>query len=254
MKRFVALLLVSLALVQLAGAQPYVTVFEGRLSPGQALEVGNYTVTLVQSVNGSPYLILKSGDKVLELKPFVFGSTLESDGVRIVMGSYTPQGGFLIVSVRARFVTSLKPEVGARTDFNGTTVEVIAVGNSTVSVSVNGITKSLVVNGSAVVGTVALEYYGKDIKVYTVPRVTGVETIEYSIFYPYRDVKASGPFEVPVTVTSLTENELTLKLAVLSLPPGWKASFLSLKFPFRSLEAVWLSSPLETYPRAGRFT
>ncbi|WP_297510508.1 NEW3 domain-containing protein [Thermococcus sp.] len=226
MKRFVALLLVSLALVQLAGAQPYVTVFEDRLSPGQALEVGNYTVTLVQSVNGSPYLILKSGDRVLELKPFVFGSTMESDGVRIVMGSYTSQGGFLIVSVRARFVTSLKPEVGARVSFNGTTVEVIAIGNDTVSVSVNGITKSLVVNGSAVVGTVALEYDGKAIRVYKVPRIARVETAEYSVFYPYRDVRVSGAFDVPVTVTSLTEKELTLKLEVLTLPPGWKASFL----------------------------
>ncbi|WP_054840439.1 hypothetical protein [Thermococcus sp. JCM 11816] len=115
-KAFLLLLSMLLLLPPLASAQPYVTVFEGRIAPEHAITVGDYTVTVVKSaVGGTPYLMLKKGAEILELVPFDFGGgEIERDGIRVVMGSYTPQGGFVVVSVKPKLVASLNRRLGGR--------------------------------------------------------------------------------------------------------------------------------------------
>ncbi|WP_054840440.1 hypothetical protein [Thermococcus sp. JCM 11816] len=79
-------------------------------------------------------------------------------------------------------------------------------------------TKTLEVNGSAVVDLVALEYNGKEIRVYVAdPPASEIVNLEYAVFYPYRKVRASGPVDVPITITSSSDVELNLKLGILSL-------------------------------------
>ena len=226
MRKVIAFLLSVALLLPLVSAQPYVTVFEGRLADGHAIVVGDYTITIVKSAGGSPYLMLRNGSRILELKPFAFGTEIERDGIRILLGSYTPSGGFIVVSVRPRFIGSLEPRVGATLHFNGTTVEITAIGNRTIDVSVNGIKRTLEINGSAVVDLVALEYDGKEVKVYAAPPASETISAAYTVFYPYGKVKASGSVDLPITVSSTTDAELILPLRVLSLPKGWSASFL----------------------------
>ncbi|WP_248841827.1 hypothetical protein [Thermococcus thioreducens] len=161
MRKLLGILLSLVLLSSLVVAQPYVTVFEGRITAGQSLVVGNYTVTVVQAADGSYYLMLKNGSRILELKPFAFGTEIERDGLKILLGSYTSQGGFVIVSVKPTFITSIKPEVGAKALFNGNVVEVTAVGNKTVDVSINGVARTLETNGSAVVDLIALSTTGR---------------------------------------------------------------------------------------------
>ncbi|AMQ18122.1 COG1470 family protein [Thermococcus peptonophilus] len=226
MRKAFLLLLSVLLLLPLASAQPYVTVFEGRITPEHGIAVGDYTVTVLKSAVGTPYLMLKKGTEILELVPFDFGHEIERDGIRVVMGSYTPQGGFVVVSVKPKLVASLKPKVGERVSFNGTTVEVTTVGAETVDVSVNGVVKTLEVNRSAVVDLVALEYDRKAIRVYVAEPASEIVNPDYAVFYPYREVRASGPVDLPITITSSSDVELNLKLGILSLPSGWKASFI----------------------------
>ncbi|MBP1911013.1 COG1470 family protein [Thermococcus stetteri] len=226
MRKALLLLLSALLLLPLVSAQPYVTVFEGRLAPGQMITVGDYSVTIVTSAVGNPYLMLKKGSEILELKPFEFGGKVERDGIRVVMGSYTPQGGFLVISVKPKLVASLKPKVGEKASFNGTTVEVTSVDAKTVGVSVNGVLRTLKANESTVVDLFALEYDGKEIRVYVAEPASKTVNVDYTVFYPYKEVKTSGPVDLPITVTSSSNVELNLKLGILSLPSGWKASFL----------------------------
>ncbi|ASJ09240.1 hypothetical protein A3L11_08370 [Thermococcus siculi] len=226
MRKSAVFLLFLLFLLPLASAQPYVTVFEGRLAPGHAITVGDYTVTIVKSAGGEPYVMLRNGSRILELRPFVFGTEIERDDIRIIAGSYTPQGGFLVVSLKPRFVASIEPKKGERVSFNGTTVEVIAVGNRTVDVSVNGVARTLEVNGSTVVDLVALEYDGKEIRVYAAEPASEIINTDYTVFYPYGKVKSSGPVDLPITIASSSDAELSLKLGVVSLPSGWRASFI----------------------------
>lgn len=226
MKKVLAFMLSVALLLPLVSAQPYVTVFEGRLAGGHAVVVGDYTITIVKSAGGSPYLMLRNGSRILELRPFAFGTEIERDGIRIIVGSYTPDGGFIVVSVKPRFIGSLEPKTGATLSFNGTMVEVTAVGNRTVDVSVNSVARTLEVNGSAVVDLVALEYDGKEIRVYVAPSASETISADYTVFYPYGKVKVSGPVDLPITVASSTDAELTLPLRVLSIPNGWSASFL----------------------------
>jgi uncharacterized membrane protein len=181
---------------------------------------------MVKSAEGSPYIMLRNGSSILELRPYIFGAEIERDGIRVILGSYTPQGGFFVVSVKPRFVASLEPKKGERVSFNGTIVEVTAVGNRTVDVSVNGMARTLEVNGSAVVDLVALEYDGKEIRVYAAEPVSETINADYTVFYPYGEVKASGPVDLPITITSSSDAELSLKVGVIAMPPGWKVSFL----------------------------
>ncbi|WP_456368061.1 COG1470 family protein [Thermococcus sp.] len=224
MRRFFVVLLLSLLIVHVVNAQPYVTVFEGRLTTGQILKVENYTIAIVQSINGSPYLMLKLGDDIVGLKPFSFGSLMEKDGIKILMGSYTEKGGFLVVSVKPRFLTSLKPEIGARASVDGAIIEVVGIGNNSVEVSINGTLKSIQANKTLISGKLVLEYNGTALSIYAIPEVSEVKNPRYVVFYPYEDVMVSGPFDVPVTVESLSDEELALNLSV-SLPPNWKAGF-----------------------------
>ena len=225
MKRFLALLSVLLLIAPLAGAQPYVTVFQGRLPMGGTLKVDGYALTLTSALNGSPYIVLRRGNDVLELRPFEFGGTIELEDVRVTMGSYTPEGGFLVVSVRPRFVTSLEPKPGAKATINGTLVEVTGVSNGTVGVSINGVERTLKANESTVFDLIALEYDGEVIKVYAAEPAR--ETVgSYTVFYPYRRVRTSGPLDVPITITSSSGEELTIQLGIISMPDGWKAKFL----------------------------
>ncbi|WP_297089962.1 NEW3 domain-containing protein [Thermococcus sp.] len=226
MRKLFGILLSLVLLSSLVAAQPYVTVFEGRITTGQTLAVGNYTITVVQAADGSHYLMLRNGSRILELKPFAFGTEIERDGLKILLGSYTPQGGFVVVSVKPDFITSLKPEVGAKASFNGNVVEVTAVGNKTVDVSVNGVARTLEVNGSAVVDLIALEYDGKEIKVYAASPVSETLSLNYVVFYPYGKIRVSGPVDIPITITSSSNSEMSLNLTVISMPKGWKASFL----------------------------
>ncbi|AEK72167.1 hypothetical protein GQS_01325 [Thermococcus sp. 4557] len=226
MRKLLVVLLSFVLLSSLVAAQPYVTVFEDRISAGQMISVGNYTITVVQAADGSYYLMLRNGSRILELKPFAFGTEIERDGIKILIGSYTAQGGFIIVSVKPDFVTSLKPKVGAKAVFDGNVVLVTAVGNKTVDVSVNGVARTLEVNGSAVVDLIALEYDGKEIKVYAAEPASETVSMEYSVFYPYGKIRVSGPVDVPITITSSSNSELRLSLKVTSMPEGWRASFL----------------------------
>ena len=226
MKKLVAVLIPLLLLTSLAAAQPYVTVFEGRLAKGEELTVGDYTIAITQSANGDYYLMLKNGSRILELKPFIFGSEIERDGVRIILGSYTAQGGFIVVSVKPELVATLEPEVGARAVFDGNIVEVKAVGNRTVDVSINGVMRTLEINRSTVVDLIAVEYTGKTIRIYQAQPASRKPAMEYSIFYPYSRVKSSAPIDLPITVASSSEVELRLGLKVISLPEGWRVGFL----------------------------
>ncbi|AFL96175.1 hypothetical protein CL1_1980 [Thermococcus cleftensis] len=226
MKRIIPVVLALMVLISPALAQPYVTVFEGRLSPDQALEVGNHTLTVVQAADGSYYLMLRNGSRIVELKPFAFGTEIERDGLRVILGSYTAEGGFVVVSVKPDFVTALEPEAGARATFNGNVVEVTAVGERTVDVSVNGVSRTLEINGTAVVDLIALEYDGKEIKVYAAQPASEAIAPAYSLFYPYQKVRTTGPVDVPITITSSSISDVTLPLKVLSIPDGWKAGFL----------------------------
>ncbi|ASJ14005.1 COG1470 family protein [Thermococcus radiotolerans] len=226
MRKLLAVFLSLVILSSLVAAQPYVTVFEGRVSTGQTVAVGNYTITVVQAADGSYYLMLRNGSRILELKPFAFGTEIERDGLKILIGSYTAQGGFIVVSVKPEFVTSLKPEVGAKAVFDGNVVRVTAVGNKTIDVSVNGVARTLEVNGSAIVDLIALEYDGKEIKVYAAEPASETVSMEYSVFYPYGKIRVSGPVDVPITITSASNSELSLSLQVTSMPEGWRASFL----------------------------
>ncbi|ASJ12520.1 COG1470 family protein [Thermococcus thioreducens] len=226
MRKLLGILLSLVLLSSLVVAQPYVTVFEGRITAGQSLVVGNYTVTVVQAADGSYYLMLKNGSRILELKPFAFGTEIERDGLKILLGSYTSQGGFVIVSVKPTFITSIKPEVGAKALFNGNVVEVTAVGNKTVDVSINGVARTLETNGSAVVDLIALEYDGKEIRVYAASPVSETASLNYVVFYPYGKIRVSGPVDIPITITSSSNEEMGLNLTVTSIPEGWKASFL----------------------------
>ncbi|NJE76028.1 NEW3 domain-containing protein [Thermococcus sp. ES12] len=225
MKRFLVVLLSLVLLSSLVAAQPYVTVFEGRISTGQTVAVGNYTITVVQAADGSYYLMLRNGSRILELKPFAFGTEIERDGLKILIGSYTAQGGFIVVSVKPNFVTSLRPEVGARASFNGNVVEITAVGNRTIDVSVNGVARTLEVNKSVVVDLIAVEYDGNAINIYAANPASETVSMEYSVFYPYGKIRVSGPVDVPITITSTSDSELSLSLKVTSIPEGWRASF-----------------------------
>ncbi|NJE61363.1 NEW3 domain-containing protein [Thermococcus sp. 21S7] len=226
MRKLLGVFLSLVFLSSLVAAQPYVTVFQGRISTGQTVRVDGYTVTLTQAANGSPYLVVKRGDTVLDIAPFTFGTEVKRDDLRIFIGSYTERGGFIVVSVKPDFITSLKPEVGAKAVFGGNVVLVTGVGDETIDVSVNGVSRTLEVNGSAVVDLIAVEYDGKRIKVYAAEPASETVSMEYSVFCPYGRIRASGPVDVPITITSALNSELRLSLKVTSMPEGWRANFL----------------------------
>lgn len=226
MRRAFLVLIVMGLLIPAAAAQPYVLVFQGRMSTGESLNINGYTLTIVQAANGTPYIMLKNGSETLELRPFTFGTKIEQDGIKILLGSYTEQGGFVRVSVKPDFVTSLKPEIGAETTVNGSTVKVVGVSNGSVSVSINGVVKTLVVNGSTVVDLIAVEYTGRAINIYRARPVSQTKMARYSVFYPYQKIKTSGPVDVPITITSNSNSKIELELKVLNLPEGWSATFI----------------------------
>ncbi len=226
MKKALTFLLSVVLLLPLVGAQPYVTVFQGRLPQGGALHVGSYTLLLTKAANGSPYVILKNGSETLDISPFTFGRKIERGEIKVLLGSYTQDGGFLTVSVKPKLVATIRPEKGESVTVNGTKVEVVRTENGTVEVAVGDVHRTLGVNGSAVVGLIAVEYNGKSVEVYSatpasVPSGKGT----YSVFCPYGEIEASGPVDIPVSVSSNSDEPLTLRLSILNLPKGWSAGF-----------------------------
>ncbi|WP_461865236.1 COG1470 family protein [Thermococcus sp.] len=206
-------------------AQPYITVFQGKLLPGESLSVGGYNIKIVQAINGTYYLMVNNGSNTVELRPFVFGTKIELKGVRITLGSYT-DGGFLIISVKPKLIAKLPAKPGESASFSGNTIKVLDVSNKSAEVSVNGIQKILPINSTVTVDLIALEYTEDVINVYVAEKVSKCSTQDYSVFYAVQSLKTSGAVDIPITITSYSNSRLSLPLKIISAPSDWKVGFV----------------------------
>ncbi len=225
MKKAVLALVLIAFLVPFVVAQPYITVFQGKLFPGESLLVGDYNVKIVQAINGTYYIMVNNGSNTVELRPFVFGTKIELKDIRITLGSYT-DGGFLIVSVKPKLIAKLPAKPGESISFNGNNIKVLAVNNESAAVSVNGIRETVPINSTATLDLIMLEYTGNVVNVYAAEKISKSSSRGYSVFYAVQSLRTSGPVDIPISITSSSSSELSLPLRVISAPENWKAGFI----------------------------
>ncbi|AHL22624.1 COG1470 family protein [Thermococcus nautili] len=222
MKRFAVLLIVLLS--SLALANPYVTVYQGRISIGEKLAVGNYTVFPTLASNGSPYVMVLRGEEVVALAPATFGRTISLKGLEVTVGSYFDNSVFLIVSAEGRKVLTVPAKVGTEFSLSGRVFSILNVTNEYLVLSCGDVFR-VPANGTAQFDGLLFLYANSSLEVYAGPEVRIPETEDYSVFVPYDSITVSGPVDVPITITSRSRNTLRVPLRIVSTPAGWDASF-----------------------------
>ncbi|WP_297512722.1 NEW3 domain-containing protein [Thermococcus sp.] len=222
MKRFAILLIVLLS--SLALANPHVTVYQGRISIGEKLAVGNYTVFPTLASNGSPYVMVLRGEEVVALAPATFGRTISLKGLEVTVGSYFDNSVFLIVSAEGRKVLTVPAKVGTEFSLSGRVFSILNVTDEYLVLSCGDVFR-VPANGTAQFDGLLFLYANSSLEVYTGPEVRIPETEDYSVFVPYDSITVSGPVDVPITITSLSKDTIRVPLRIVSTPAGWDASF-----------------------------
>ncbi|RLF87615.1 hypothetical protein DRN82_07585, partial [Thermococci archaeon] len=99
-KIFLSVVLVSLLLMNfpvLSSSDKWVVVYTGYLKLGDILSVGDYTITVRQSIYGSPYIFIKKGSEWGTFFKADFGASLEYENIRVTPGSYDTEKGLFVV-------------------------------------------------------------------------------------------------------------------------------------------------------------
>ncbi|ASJ16842.1 hypothetical protein A3L04_07025 [Thermococcus chitonophagus] len=222
-KIFLSIILVSLLLVNfpvLSSSDKWVVVYTGYLKPGDILSVGDYTITVKQSIDGSPYIFIKKGTEWGTFFKADFGASLEYENIKVTPGSYDSEKGLFIVVNYKVAGEEHKAEPGLY--FKG--FEILNVTNNTVKIKYSREILTLPVNSSARIGSYLLEFTGSTIVLYELPKiVVSTSGAELVVSFPYREITVSPgeTVQLPVLVTNNGSEKTTVKAAILSAPADW---------------------------------
>ncbi|WP_087037323.1 NEW3 domain-containing protein [Thermococcus litoralis] len=232
MKKWASLIIFVLLLSSFPfmSAQPWVTVFEGRVKIGESLIVGEYKIYLTLEKNEmKPYAIIYE-DK--EIKKIVGqGNLTEVGSIRVVLGSYNAENEDVFVALQYKppLTKEITPKNGASFEVGDYALKVIESGNESVLLSINGDEVEVKAKSVRVYDKLALEYTEEVLKVYLANiQVKREERKDYELYYPFKGlkVKTRDEVQIPITVHNNGNEELKLQLRVLSKPFGWEVKFL----------------------------
>ncbi len=232
MKKWASLIIFVLLLSSFPfmSAQPWVTVFEGRVKIGESLIVGEYKIYLTLEKNEmKPYAIIYE-DK--EIKKIVGqGNLTEVGSIRVVLGSYNAENEDVFVALQYKppLTKEITPKNGASFEVGDYSLKVMDSGNESVLLSINGDDIEVRANSVRVYDKLALEYIEDVLRVYYANvEVDRKVRKDYEVYYPFRGlkVKAGDEVQIPITVYNNGNKELNLQLKILSKPLGWDVRVL----------------------------
>ncbi|MFA4719306.1 COG1470 family protein [Pyrococcus kukulkanii] len=222
-KIFLSVVLASLLLMNFpvfSSSDKWVVVYTGYLKPGDILSVGDYTITVRQSIYGSPYIFIKKGSEWGTFFKADFGASLEYENIRVTPGSYDSEKGlFVVVNYK---VTSEEHKAKPGLYFKG--FEILNVTNSTVKIKYSGKILTLLANSSARIGSYLLEFTGSTVVLYELPKVVvSTSGAELVVSFPYREITVfpGETIQLPVFVTNNGSEKVTVKAGILSAPADW---------------------------------
>lgn len=229
-KAFTIVFLFLLSGFPLINAQPWVTVFEGRIKIGETIIVGNYKVDVTLEKNEMrPYAIIYENG---EIKKIVGQGNLTDVGnIRIVLGSYNAENEdvFVLLQYKPSLIRGVAPEKAASFEVGDYFLKVIESNDKSVLLSINGDEIEVKAKSVRVYDKLLLKYTGNVLEVYyTNVEVEREERKDYEIYYPFRElrVEAGDEVQIPVEVRNRGNEDLRLRLKVLSKPPNWDVKVL----------------------------
>lgn len=225
MRAFVAVFLVVFSLLPITNAQPWITVFEGRVQIGETLIVGEYQIMVtLEKREMRPYAIVYENN---EIKKIVGQWNLTEVGdFRIILGSYDAEGQDVFVSLQYKpsLVKELRPREGFSFEVGGHPITIVKSSSEKLSLKVDGKEVEVKANSTKIYDKLALEYANGILKVYYAKvEVEKEEKEAYKIYYPFTrlKVKAGDQVQIPIEVRNNGNNDLNLQLSVISKPLGW---------------------------------
>ncbi|MCO6041736.1 NEW3 domain-containing protein [Thermococcus alcaliphilus] len=232
MKKWASLIIFVLLLSSFPfmSAQPWVTVFEGRVKIGESLILGEYKIYLTLEKNEmKPYAIIYEDE---EIKKIVGqGNLTEVGSMRVVLGSYNAENEDVFVALQYKppLTKEIAPKNGASFEVGDYSIKVTESGNESVLLSINGDEIEVKANSVRVHDKLALEYTGDVLGVYYANvEIDRERRKDYEVYYPFKGlkVKAGDEVQIPITVYNNGNKELTLQLKILSKPLGWDVRVL----------------------------
>ncbi len=229
-KAFIVVFLFLLSSFPLTNAQPWITVFEGKVKIGETLIVGEYQIKVtLEKREMKPYAIIYENEEIKKI--IGQGNLTEVDNIRIVLGSYDAENEdvFIALQCKPSLMRESSPKKGASFEIAEYSLNVIESSNESVSLDINGAEIEVKANSTKIYERLALEYVNGILKVYHADIKVKRETRkDYGIYYPFTGlrVKAGDQIQIPVEVKNNGNEDLRLQLGIISKSIGWEVKLL----------------------------
>lgn len=232
-KAFVIIFLLVLSLLPFTNAQPWITVFEGKVKIGETLVVGDYRIKATLEKNEmKPYAIVYEGDEIMK----IIGqwNLTEVGNIRIILGGYDAESKEVFVSLQYRpsLVKELRPEEGFSFEVGEHSITIVKSSSEKLLLKVDGREVEVKASSTKIYHKLALEYADGILKVYYAKvEVKKEEKKDYEIYYPFTGLKvvAGSQVQIPIEVRNNGNEDLTLQVGVVSKPLEWEVKLLDEK-------------------------
>ncbi|USS41516.1 NEW3 domain-containing protein [Thermococcus aggregans] len=227
---FLVVFLFLLSSFPYTNAQPWITVFEGRVKIGETLIVGEYQIKVtLEKREMKPYAIIYENDEIRKIARQ--GNFTEVGSIRLILGSYDVENGDIFVALQYKppLMKEFSPKEGASFEIAGYSLEVIEASDESVLLNINGEEIEVKTNSTRIYGNLALEYVRGILKVYHADTEVRKEARkDYEVYCPFTGlkVKAGEQIQIPVEVKNNGNEGLKLQLRVISKPAGWEVKIL----------------------------
>ncbi|AHF80319.1 NEW3 domain-containing protein [Thermococcus paralvinellae] len=223
-----ALLIAGLLVVSffpISNAQPWVEIFEGRVKIGESLKVGDYLIKLTQNKDYQPYIIVYKGEDIKALQMATFGTVIEVESLKIVVGSLEDDKLFLVIQWKPELVEEISPKPGEEYKIGDYIVYIENVTDKQTSLKINAKDYLIPMNSSIIYDKLVLEYKEGKLYAYLVKvSVEKVPKLDYEVHYPFDSItaKAGETVEIPIEIINTGDTPITLPLRVVFKPVGWE--------------------------------
>ncbi|HHI00917.1 MAG TPA: PEGA domain-containing protein, partial [Thermococcus litoralis] len=229
-KAFIVVFLFLLSNFPSTNAQPWITVFEGKVKIGETLIVGEYQIkATLEKREMKPYAIIYENEEIKKIVEQ--GNLTEVGNIRIILGSYNPESEdvFIALQYKPPLIKEFSPKEGASFEIAGYSLKIVESSDESVLLNINGAEIEVKANSTKIYERLALEYVNGILKVYHADIKVKRETRkDYGIYYPFTGlrVKAGDQIQIPVEVKNNGNEDLRLQLGITSKPIGWEVKLL----------------------------
>ncbi|CAB49693.1 COG1470 family protein [Pyrococcus abyssi] len=226
-----AFVLLAMLTTPILAKERTITVFEGKILPGEKLIVGNYTVEVAFDTSKNPYIIVWRGDRKVAINRAVFGSRVEINNLTLVIGGYDEKGLTVVVSWKSEG-RSYSLRVGRY--IQG--FKVVNISNSSITLGKDSSTFDIPKGVLTKLENFAFEFNGTTLTVYELPRVTLEKKIEEKseiiVSYPFEEarIELGKTITVPIVVFNNGTQNVTLELSAES------SKGIEVKFLYQGIE------------------